>query len=89
MKKLFILIATVMMAAGVVAQDVIYRSSNDSINAKVLTVNNTEVTYKLAGYEDGPLFTAKTEDIVAIRYANGMNQYFADSPSARHTTART
>lgn len=63
------------------AQDVIYRSTHDSINAKVLTVNNSEVTYKLADYEDGPLFTTQTTEIVAIHYANGVYQYFADIPS--------
>ena len=85
MKRLSIFIAASFATISMMAQDVIYRSSNDSINAKVLTVNNTEVTYKLAGYEEGPLFTVKTQDIVAIRYANGMNQYFADTPSAQPT----
>ena len=83
MKRLFFILFATFMSISLMAQDVIYRSSSDSINAKVLTVNNTEVTYKLAGYEDGPLFTVKTKDIVAIRYANGMNQYFANSPSAQ------
>ena len=84
MKRLFFILFTAAFAIeNAIAQDVIYRSANDSIVAKVLTVNNSEVSYKLAGYEDGPLFTAKTDDIVAIRYANGMYQYFADSPSAQ------
>ena len=83
MKRLFILFTAAFAIGNAIAQDVIYRSANDSIVAKVLTVNNSEVSYKLAGYEDGPLFTAKTDDIVAIRYANGMYQYFADTPSAQ------
>ena len=83
MKRLFILFTAAFAIGNAIAQDVIYCSANDSIVAKVLTVNNSEVSYKLAGYEDGPLFTAKTDDIVAIRYANGMYQYFADSPSAQ------
>lgn len=77
-KKLFLLLAAVVMTASAMAQDVIFKTMNDSINAKVLTVNNSEVSYKLAGYEEGPLFTVRTSDIVAIRYANGMYQYFAD-----------
>ena len=87
MKRLFFILFTAAFAIGnAIAQDVIYRSANDSIVAKVLTVNNSEVSYKLAGYDDGPLFTAKTDDIVAIRYANGMYQYFADSPSEQKKT---
>lgn len=83
MKRLLFFFAAVLLSLGIYAQDVIYRSTNDSIKAKVLTVNNSEVTYRLTGYEDGPLFTAKTSDIVAIRYANGTHQYFADSPTER------
>ncbi|MBQ7531882.1 MAG: hypothetical protein IJT12_09275 [Paludibacteraceae bacterium] len=81
MKKLFILFAAAMIAVSAMAQDIIYRSDNDSINANVLTVNNEEVSYKLFGYEDGPLFTMKTNSIAAIHYANGMLQKFANSPS--------
>lgn len=77
MKKLFILLTAVMMAAGMMAQDVIYRVNYDTINAKVLTVTTAEITYKLADYEDGPLFTLPTYDIAAIRFANGVFQYFS------------
>ena len=81
-----ILIAAAFAIGNAIAQDVIYRSANDSINAKVLTVNNSEVSYRMSGYEEGPLFTVRTSDIVAIRYANGMYQYFADSPSEQKKT---
>ena len=77
MKKLFILLTAAMMAAGMMAQDVIYRVNYDTINAKVLTVTTAEITYKLADYEDGPLFTLPTYDIAAIRFANGVFQYFS------------
>lgn len=88
MKKLFLLFAAVVMTVCAMAQDVIYRSTNDSIKAKVLTVNNSEVSYRLAGYEDGPIFTLKTEDIVAIHYANGMYQYFANTPEEQENNPR-
>ena len=55
MKQLFILLAATVIAAGAMAQDVIYRANYDTINAKVLTVNDDEVTYKLAHYSEGPV----------------------------------
>lgn len=76
MQKLFILFAAIIIAASMAAQDVIYRVDYDTINAKVLTVNGDEITYKLADYEDGPLFTLSTGEIAAIRYANGVFQHF-------------
>lgn len=80
MKRLLILLTAVMMAAGVMAQDVIYRTNYDTINAKIMTVNSSEVTYKMADYTDGPLFTLMVSEIAAIRYANGSMQYFNSTP---------
>lgn len=77
MKRLFIILAAAMMAVGAMGQDVIYRSENDSIQAKIITVNKSEITYRLAGYADGPLFTIDTDGIMAVRYANGVYQTFA------------
>ena len=67
------------------AQDVIFRANYDTINAKVLTVNDDEVTYKLADYADGPVFSLFTDDIIAIQYANGAMQYFDAIPEDEKT----
>lgn len=77
MKKIVVLL---LLAVGisVFGQDVIYRSQADSINVKIVTVSDEEITYRLADYDEGPLFSLKTKEIVAIRYGNGMKQYFAD-----------
>lgn len=77
MKKLvsLLLLAVAVMAS---AEDVIFRSQKDSINAKIVAVSDEEISYRLADYDEGPMFTLKTKDIVAIRYGNGMKQYFAD-----------
>ena len=55
MKQLFILFAVTVIAAEAMAQDVIYRTNYDTVNAKVLTVNDEEVNYKLAHYSEGPV----------------------------------
>ena len=86
MKKIVVLL---LLAVGisVFGQDVIYRSQADSINVKIVTVSDEEITYRLADYDEGPLFSLKTKEIVAIRYGNGMKQYFAaDLPSLKAST---
>ena len=80
MKRLLILMVAAVMAVGVMVQDVIYRTNYDTINAKIMTVNSSEVTYKMADYTDGPLFTLMVSEIAAIRYANGSMQYFNSTP---------
>lgn len=79
MKKLFFLFAAALMTVAVIAQDIIYRSASDSILTKIMAVNPNTVCYKLAGYDDGPLFTINNKDIYAIRFANGVYQSFEDT----------
>jgi hypothetical protein len=45
-KHLLLTLAIVLCAMCAQAQDVIFRSSTDSIQAQVLTVGTTEVTYR-------------------------------------------
>lgn len=58
------------------AQDVIFRSANDSIVAKILTVGTTEITYKKWNNLDGPVYSILIDDVAAIRYKNGSYDFF-------------
>ena len=59
MKKVLFIIA-VLFAVNSFAQDVIFRTQKDSINAKIVTVSDEEITYRMADYDEGPLFSLKT-----------------------------
>lgn len=89
MKKLFILFAAAMIAVSAMAQDIIYFAADDSVLAKVLTINPNEITYKIAGYEDGPLFTIDKHDVTGIRYANGVYQKFVHTARKQNNQTRT
>ena len=58
------------------AQDVIFFGSNDSIVAKVVSIGTSEITYQKWSNLEGPSYSIKTEQIVAIRYANGTYDFF-------------
>lgn len=58
------------------AQDIIVTKDSERIDAKILEVSDTEVSYKKAGYVEGPTFVMKTSEISSIIYSNGDVQTF-------------
>jgi len=79
MKKLLLLgIICVLVTLTAQAQDVIFRSSTDSIQAQVLTVGTSEVTYRKWNNLEGPIYSISIDEIAAIRYANGSYDFFSN-----------
>ena len=77
MKKYFLLgIVVLMNTLCIMAQDIIFRSSTDSIQAQVLTVGISEITYRKWNNLEGPIYSIFIDDIAAIRYANGTYDFF-------------
>lgn len=66
----------------VMAQDVIFRSSLDSIQAQVLTVGTTEISYRKWSNLDGPVYSIPVNEVAAIRYANGTYDFFSNKSVA-------
>lgn len=58
------------------AQDTIFKRSNESVVAKIIEINSTEIKYKRADYIDGPTFVLKNWEIKYIKYANGVIESF-------------
>lgn len=80
MKKLFLLMSVIalnMICAQ--AQDVIFRSSSDSMQVRVLTVGTTEITYRKWNNQEGPIYSIPVNEIAAIRYANGSYDFFTEA----------
>lgn len=53
------------------AQDVIIETSGTRTEARILTVNDAEITYKRFSNPNGPTYTKKIEKIARIEYENG------------------
>jgi hypothetical protein len=71
MKAIFIM-AFMLFAAIVKAQDIITFSTGENINAKVVEVGVNEIRYYKSANLQGPLYTAMKTDIFQITYANGV-----------------
>lgn len=82
MKRLFTILVAVLMTASMWAQeqnrayDVIYWQNKDTLQAKVLTVGEEEVSYKVWANMEGPTYSVDKLNIIAIHYANGMYDVF-------------
>lgn len=71
MKKIFTLFIALMLTAMTYAQDVIIETSGTRTEAKILTVNDEEISYKRFSNLNGPTYTKKIEKIATIEYENG------------------
>lgn len=79
MKK-YVLMTLVIVLSTICAQaqDVIFKSSSDSIQAQVLTVGTTEITYRKWNNLEGPIYSVPVNEVAAIRYANGSYDFFSN-----------
>lgn len=58
------------------AQDIITMRDYSIVRASVSEITDDTVTYKLSELADGPVFKAKTSNVVSIQFASGAIQYF-------------
>lgn len=64
------------------AQDIIRLKSGDTIQAKVLTVSETEVEYKRFSNSEGPLYRVSISSIESIQYQSGETDVFSKDSSS-------
>jgi hypothetical protein len=76
MKK--ILFATLLLISSrfTFAQDTIVKYNGESILAKIIEINPTEVKYKKFTFQDGPLYVEAKAGIKMIKYSNGTKEEF-------------
>ena len=79
MKRYILLVMAFMFIAIVSkAQDIITLTNGNTLQAKVLTITPTEVTYKDYNNQDGPTITILKAGVTSIAYANGTKTVFTD-----------
>ena len=89
MKKLLIFLLIILCSLQAKAQDIIFRSSTDSIVAQVIVVDDDEITYLKWSNLQGPFYTIKTSEVAAIRYANGSYDFFKSSGNTAKTSKKS
>ena len=77
MKKLLLIVAAIgCCAASASAQDTIFKTDAQSIQAKILEISTSEVRYKRFSNPDGPTYVLPVADISHIVYQNGERDDF-------------
>lgn len=76
-RKLFVLFAiTFVFCFDATAQDIIFLTNGDEIEAKVMKVTETELEYKRYDNPDGPSYTKSLSNVFMVKYENGVKDVF-------------
>ena len=58
------------------AQDKLIKTDYSIVEAKVLEITDTEILYKKFSNPNGPVYSIKKSDLLAINYQNGEKEIF-------------
>lgn len=82
-KALLTMTAILLVATGqIMAQDLITLKDGTDIKAKILEVTPTELKYKKYNNQEGPTITILKTQVLIVRYENGENEVFNDTPKS-------
>jgi len=76
MKKVLLVLLSVLITSFVFAQDIIVTKEGKRIESKILEVNEYDIKYKNFENIDGPIYTMRKSEIATILYANGQVDVF-------------
>ena len=79
-KLLFLLSLLIVIRFNISAQDMIYKTDETVISAKVLEINNSSVKYKLFNSSLEKVFEISKLDIHYIIYQNGTKEFYNTNP---------
>lgn len=79
MKNILVLFILVFTTISSFAQDIITKKNGDEIQAKVLTVNNKEISYLKWNNQNGPTYTIAIDEVFMIKYENGEKDVFNEA----------
>lgn len=76
MKKICLFICMFFITFYSFAQDIIVKIDAEEIQAKVITINEKEISYKKWDNQDGPTYIISIDKVLFIKYANGQKDVF-------------
>lgn len=78
MKNILTLFAIFLLISKInKAQDTIIKINGDTVLAKILEINSTEIKYKKFNFQDGPSYVENKSEIKQITYSNGLKEVFS------------
>lgn len=83
MKRLCIFFNAILLAGicSVAAQDLIVMKDGRNIEAQITGISSTEIKYKLFVNLDGPIIVISADQVLSIRYENGMSEIITTVPA--------
>lgn len=88
MKKVLLILFALIVGFGAVAQDVIFLTNGDEIEAVVIKVTDSELEYKRYDNPDGPSYVRSLDKIFMVKYENGAKDVFTTPESVRQQPAK-
>ena len=83
-KIVLLAILPLFIAGTTNAQDKIFKSNGNVIEAKVVLVNSDNVIYKSWGNQDGPDHSIAKSDVDKIKYENGKEEVYSNASAVIH-----
>ena len=76
-KKILLLSLSALLVQSAFAQDKIFQSNGNVIEAKIKTVGPNSITYKQWANQQGPDYTIYKADVDKVKYENGIEEKFS------------
>ena len=76
MKRVLILFVCLLIGGILSAQDIITKNDGTDIQAKVMEVGQSQISYKKYSNLNGPTYTLSLSDILMITYENGEREMY-------------
>lgn len=86
MKRVVLTLICTVAAFVTTAQDRIVLKNAEEVNAKVINISPTTVTYKSWNNIDGPTYTVNKSDVLFVAYSNGTKDVFSNEKSTTSTS---
>ncbi len=77
MKKILLLITSLLLTSLIYSQDKIYFKDGTEVLTKIIEINTTEIKYKKFSNIEGPLYTISKSNVLMIIYKNGDTEVIA------------
>jgi hypothetical protein len=82
MKKILFVLALVMSAVTMMAEDVIIKTNEEKITGKIIEISSSQVKYNDINMPDGPVFVLNTDEIATIIFSNGQVKVYKHNEKA-------
>lgn len=74
MKNIILILLLITGVNLLKAQDLIIKKNGEEIKAKVLSIEIDQIKYKRFDFQDGPVMVIAANDVVLVKYENGVNK---------------